>query len=179
MVSETEQIYIVISQTGTIFSRLLKIITGEEYNHVSIGLSKDLHCMYSFGRLNPYYPFWGGFVIESPNWGTFKRFFNTKVIVLALNVGEDKFKAISERIEDMSLNRKKYHYNYMGIFFAKFNKTVKRNNYYYCSEFIRDILVQTDIDGAQNIPEIAHPMNFLKIPSTSIVYKGKLKDYSA
>lgn len=35
--------------------------------------------MYSFGRLNPYNPFWGGFVHESIDKGTFKRFYLTRL----------------------------------------------------------------------------------------------------
>ena len=67
MNTSNKQLYIVISQTGTLLSRILKYITGAEYNHASISLSRDLDKMYSFGRRHPYYPFWGGFVIESPH----------------------------------------------------------------------------------------------------------------
>ena len=74
MSNQNRQLYIVISQTGTLLSRILKQITGAEYNHASISLSRDLERMYSFGRRHPYNPFWGGFVIESPRTGTFKRF---------------------------------------------------------------------------------------------------------
>ena len=79
MSNQNKQLYIVISQTGTLLSRILKQITGAEYNHASISLSRDLERMYSFGRRHPYNPFWGGFVIESPRTGTFKRFSETKV----------------------------------------------------------------------------------------------------
>ena len=79
MSNQNRQLYIVISQTGTLLSRILKQITGAEYNHASISLSRDLERMYSFGRRHPYNPFWGGFVIESPRTGTFKRFSETKV----------------------------------------------------------------------------------------------------
>ena len=74
MSNQNKQLYIVISQTGTLLSRILKQITDAEYNHASISLSRDLERMYSFGRRHPYNPFWGGFVIESPSTGTFKRF---------------------------------------------------------------------------------------------------------
>ena len=37
-----KQIFIVISQTGTVLSRILKRITGAEYNHASLSLSQDL-----------------------------------------------------------------------------------------------------------------------------------------
>lgn len=52
-----KQIFIVITQTGTMLSRILKRITGAEYNHASLSLSQDLTRMYSFGRRHPYTPF--------------------------------------------------------------------------------------------------------------------------
>ena len=65
MSNQNKQLYIVISQTGTLLSRILKQITGAEYNHASISLSRDLERMYSFGRRHPYNPFWGGDLFKS------------------------------------------------------------------------------------------------------------------
>lgn len=45
MSNQNKQLYIVISQTGTLLSRILKQITGAEYNHASISLSRDLERM--------------------------------------------------------------------------------------------------------------------------------------
>lgn len=84
-------VYIVISQTGTALSRVLKFITGAKYNHASISLVPDLSKMYSFGRTNPYNPVHGGFVVESPHYGTFKRFSGTKVEVLSVSVSEGQY----------------------------------------------------------------------------------------
>ena len=67
---DTKKIYIVISQTGTILSRILKALTKNPYNHSSVALREDLHVLWSFGRRHPYNPFWGGFVKESPFFGT-------------------------------------------------------------------------------------------------------------
>ena len=53
MNTTNKQLYIVISQTGTLLSRILKHITGAEYNHASISMSRDLEKMYSFGRRHP------------------------------------------------------------------------------------------------------------------------------
>ena len=44
---QTRQLYIVLSQTGTLLSRLIRYITGAEYNHASISMSEDLEKMYS------------------------------------------------------------------------------------------------------------------------------------
>lgn len=41
-VNQTRQLYIVLSQTGTLLSQLLKLITGAEYNHASLSVAADL-----------------------------------------------------------------------------------------------------------------------------------------
>ena len=108
MSNQNKQLYIVISQTGTLLSRILKQITGAEYNHASISLSRDLERMYSFGRRHPYNPFWGGFVIESPRTGTFKRFSETKVLVLSVSVTEEQHAELKEMLDVMWKRRRKY-----------------------------------------------------------------------
>lgn len=182
MIAECEkqqkQIYIVISQTGTILSRILKVITGAKYNHVSLGLNEDLETLYSFGRKNPYNPFYAGFVVESPNFGTFKRFKNTEVLVYSLNVGEEKRIEISDYILDISTNRKSYHYNYFGLFSAMFKIAIRPKNSFYCSEFVREVLQHSGITGADKMPGIVQPIHFLDIPSLDLIYKGKLSDYT-
>ena len=55
-----KSIYIVISQTGTWLSTLIKLYTGTVY-HVSLSLENSLSDMYSFCRINPVNPFSGGF----------------------------------------------------------------------------------------------------------------------
>lgn len=59
-----KKIYIIMSFTGTILSRIIKMYEHDKYCHVSISLDKKLNQMYSFGRLNPYNTFIGGLVHE-------------------------------------------------------------------------------------------------------------------
>ena len=174
----SKKIYIVISQTGTLLSRILRIITGAEYNHASLCLSDDLQCMYSFGRKNPYNPFWGGFVLESPNFGTFKRFSNTRIKVLCLEIEEEKYNAIKDRIKYMVSNKKDFGYNYLGLVFAWFKIVIKSDKRFYCSEFVKDVLVEQNIDGCEILKDIPQPVHFLDIPNIHLIYSGKLKDYS-
>ena len=54
-VSGTKNVYVVVSQSGTMPSRVLRKITGAPYNHVSVSLRADLKQMYSFGRRYKYY----------------------------------------------------------------------------------------------------------------------------
>ena len=86
-----KKIYIVLTYTGTWLAKIVKFYTKKEYSHVSISLDENLDEMYSFGRLNPYIPFIGGFVQESPKYGTFKRFSKTKSVIYSLDVSDDTY----------------------------------------------------------------------------------------
>ena len=89
-----KQIYFVLTRTGTILSKIIIIYTRDEFSHSSIALDQELQQMYSFGRLNPYNAFVGGFVHEYINKGTFKRFKNTKCKIFALDVEEEKYEKL-------------------------------------------------------------------------------------
>lgn len=52
----------------------MRALTHAEYCHASISLDERLEEMYSFGRVNPYNPFWGGYVRESPDYGMISNF---------------------------------------------------------------------------------------------------------
>ena len=158
-------------------SRILKQITGAEYNHVSISLSRDLERMYSFGRRHPYNPFWGGFVIESPRTGTFKRFSETKVLVLSVSVTEEQHAELKEMLDVMWKRRRKYSYNYIGLCLAYFHVVWKQEGCYYCSEFVGELLAKSRVDGAEQLhSSIIQPMQFLRMPHT-LLYCGKLREY--
>jgi hypothetical protein len=170
------KIYVVISQTGTILSRFLKLVTRAPYNHVSLSLSRDLQTMYSFGRINPYNPFLGGFVRESPSFGTFKRFSNTTVMVLEISVSLEVYERIRRRLNEMLAEQKKYHYNYIGLGLAAFHIRWQQKYHYYCSEFVKDILSSCCVSGAESLHRIPQPIHFLNL-SYTCVYTGRLRDY--
>lgn len=176
---ETKQLYIVLSQTGTMLSRILKFLTGAEYNHASISLSEDLTQMYSFGRKHPYNPFWGGFVRESPYAGTFLRFSDTRIVVFELTVSAEVHREMLERLIKMYEHRKIYHYNYLGLFLAGIHIHRTKVGCYYCSEFVKAMLVDFQINGAAQLAAVVHPSDFYQLPDIKIVYQGKLREYSA
>ncbi|MBE6729725.1 MAG: hypothetical protein E7568_05790 [Ruminococcaceae bacterium] len=173
---ETRNLYIVLTQTGTVFSRILKCIYKREYNHASISIDDSMEPMFSFGRLKPYNAFKGGFVKESVNWGTFKRFYKTTAKILCVKVDQRTFEGVSKTLENFWLNRKNCKYNYRGLFFGFFGKYKAFNNCFYCSEFIKEVLVKNGISGCEKLPDIIHPSDFTIIPHT-VIYEGILREY--
>ena len=175
---EGKRIYIVLSQTGTLPSRAIRLATGAEFNHASISMDKELTRMYSFARRHPYNPFWCGFVNECPTKGTFKRFPKTKAVVFEVDVTEETYQSISDQIDRMMSEQNKYHYNYIGLVFAWMHVARKKKNCYYCSEFVGEMLVKNNVAGAESLPEVVYPMNLAELQYPQI-YKGRLLDYKA
>ena len=171
-----KKIYLVLTYTGTVLSRIIKCYTKEEYAHVSIALDEDLKQMYSFGRLCPYIAFIGGFVHERINKGTFKRFKNTQAKICAIEVTDEQYAKLKEVIYKFRVNKKSYKFNIMGLMAVPLKKKVKRRNYFYCAEFVKYVLEEANI--IVNLPEIIRPQNFSEIDNIKVCYNGKLKEYS-
>ena len=171
-----QKIYIVLTYTGTVLSRIVNFYTRRKYAHVSISLDKDLSHMYSFARLNPYNPFIGGFVQESPKFGTFKRFSKTKTKIYSIEVDDDQYKRLKSIIEDINLNKGSYHFNILGLFAVAFNLKVKREKYFYCAEFVKYVLESSNLN--LELPNIVKPDDFRQLDGLSEIYTGKLNQYN-
>lgn len=172
-------VYIILTYTGTILSRVIRLYTHNEYAHVSIALDEDLKQMYSFGRINPYIAFIGGFVHESPKWGTFKRFKDTKALIYKLEVTDEQYNIISGKIQKMGEEKSIYSFNVIGLFAAGFHKKVSKQNAFYCAEFIKYLLDNAKIEN--NLPYPVKPQdfnNYLKEEiKAELIYNGKLREY--
>lgn len=170
-----KKIYIVLTYTGTILSKIVKMYTRREFSHVSIALDEDLEQMYSFGRLNPYNPFIGGFVHEGIDRGTFKRFKKTKTRIYSMQVNDDQYDKMVEVINDIKNNKIDYTFNVLGLIGVVLHYKVRKEKCFYCAEFVKYVLEQSKIES--NLPELIKPEDFKEINDLDIVYSGILREY--
>ena len=168
-------IYIVLTHTGTVLSRIIKNYTQDEFSHVSISLDKELKEMYSFGRLNPYNPFWGGFVQEGINFGTFKRFRKTVCKIYSLKITEEQYNNVRGMIEYIKSSKQLQKFNVIGLFAVGFNKRISFENSFYCAEFVKYVLDKSGIEN--NLPELIKPEDFKNIQDLNEIYSGRLRKY--
>ena len=169
-----KKIYIILTYTGTILSRIVRIYTKKEYSHVSISLDQDLTQMYSFGRLNPYNPFIGGFVQEGIDKGTFKRFKKTKTKIYSLEITEEKYEQLETIIEEIQKQKNVYKFNIIGLLGVALNVKIKREKHFYCAEFVKYVLEQSNV---LELPDPVKPEDFEQIENTNEIYKGILREY--
>ena len=172
-----KKIYLVLTHTGTLLSRIIKYYTKEEFTHVSISLDCELREMYSFGRLHPYNPFWGSFVHERIHKGTFKRFRNTRTEVYSLNVTEEQYEKMRKIIAYFNEYKEKYKFNFIGLACVSINKRIRRKNTFYCAEFVKHVLKSSGITEANNLPEIIKPLDFKRLNGLQLEYVGLLRKY--
>ena len=170
------KIYLIQSCTGTVLSDIIKGYTKNQYTHISISLDKELNEMYSFGRLNPYNPFWGGFVHEYVDKGTFARFYNTDSAIFELEVTDEQYEKVKQKIGYVEKNKEAYKFNIAGLFMVAANKRRVKKNTFYCAEFVRYVLKRSKIN-TKVLPKIIKPQDFSKLEGLSLVYEGKLRDY--
>ena len=172
-----KKIYLVLTHTGTVLSNIVKWYTKNKFSHISIALDENLKEMYSFGRKNPYNPFWGGLVHEYIDSGTFKRFYNTECEVYYLEIPDKSYKVIKNKILQMYDERNKYKFNIVGLFAVSINKKIKPKNSYYCAEFAQYLLNEANIKN--ELPTIIRPEHFKELDGIQEIYKGYLRDYKA
>ena len=170
-----KKIYLVFSHTGSFPSHIIRLYTRKKYSHISISLDKELKEMYSFGRLNPYVPFLGGFVHENPRKGTYKRFKNTDSIIYSLDVSDDVYDIMKDTIEEINRNKNHYHYNILGFIAVFFHFSLQRKKHFTCAEFIRYLFNKSHLDF--NLPSVIKPDDFQKINDLNLIYTGKLNAY--
>lgn len=170
-----KKIYIILTHTGTILSRIIKKYTKDEFSHVSISLDINLKEMYSFGRLNPYNALWGGFIHEYIDKGTFKRFYKTKTKIYSLEITEEQYEKVKNNIERIKRNKKDYKFNMLGLLAVGFHKKIRKEHSFYCAEFIKYVLEKSEIKV--ELPEIVKPEDFKNISGLQEIYSGLLRKY--
>ena len=171
-----KNIYILLSRPDTFVSSLIAFFTHTEYSHISVAYDSELRSLCSFAR-KYYFPLPGGLVAENENGVLRKPLRNAKCSILSVSVPENMFETFCSRIDNMLLNRSKYHYFLRGLFFCCLGIEAHRENHYFCSQFVAEMLSCAGVRGIPKPPALMKPIDFLKIPGLECVYNGVLCEY--
>lgn len=171
-------IYLVFSKTGTWLSKIINLFTETKYIHSTISFDNSFKEMYSFGRTNPDNPFSGGFVIENLSEGVYKKFKQSECIIYRVRVTEEEFNELKNEVHKFLVDMHKYRYNFLGLIAVLFNISVRRKNYYFCSQFVCEVLMKSNIYKCHKSPELTRPNDLLSIEDKELIYEGFINEYS-
>ncbi|GIP33272.1 hypothetical protein [Paenibacillus sp. J2TS4] len=169
-----KSVYILLSDTGTLFTRLIRLYTKAPYNHASIAFDSELTEVYSFGRKRPNNPFIGGFIKENVRSSFFR---NATCAVYCCKVDLAVYEKMRNQIRDIELNKCKYRYNLLGLFGILLKRRIHRTNAYFCSQFVAWLFEQSGASLVGKCPSMTTPCDLEKSEKVQLIYTGELYDY--
>lgn len=167
-------IYIVLSNTGTLFSKAIGVYTRKDMNHASIAFDAELNEMYSFGRKNKHNPFNGGFIREEPTEGLFR---SATCAIYKCEATTQEYNRMRNKIRHMEQNKEKYKYNLIGLFGVAMNIKIERAHAFFCSQFVATIINECQSSKLQVAPCFVQPHHFEQHSALDLLYKGNLQTY--
>ena len=170
---EEKKVYIIFTDTGTLFTKLIKLYTKKPLNHVSISFDKQLTDIFSFGRKKPYNPFIGGFVRERIAEGLFKK---ARCEIYSYSLSEREYEQMQTKVRQIEAKKELYKYNFLGLIAIMLKYNLKRKNAYFCSQFVATILNEK-IGLLEKAPSQCTPQDILAVHKLELIYKGKLNHY--
>ncbi|MDD3193830.1 MAG: hypothetical protein PHE47_08310 [Oscillospiraceae bacterium] len=169
-------IYVVVTRTNTIPSRVIRVCTKALYNHVSLSFDSELEDLVSFGRLHPMFPFPGGFVHEGRHKGFFQRFQDTECLIYAKQVSGQEYERFEELLQPFENQRFKF--NNLGCLTLLAGIPLERKNAYFCSQFCGKMLTKSGIYPFSKPFGLLRPADFCGLAGFSLLYKGSLQSFA-
>ncbi|MFD1850787.1 hypothetical protein [Oceanobacillus bengalensis] len=169
-----KKVYILLTDTGSLLTKLIKLYTKKAYNHASISFDSELSEVYSFGRKKINNPFNGGFVKEDVTNGLFKQ---ADCAIYSFTVTAEEMGRMRRYVMGMEENKESYRYNFLGLFGFLLNKPIKRKNAFFCSEFVASVLKESNRIHFEKSTALIAPNDFEDITNFQFVYEGKVKAY--
>jgi hypothetical protein len=174
---QVKHIYVILSRSQTLLSRIISVLNGDQYTHASISLDKKLEYMFSFGRRKPHNPFVGCFKRERLNEGIYKEYRRLPGIVLEITVTQSQYERIHFEIENFLLNSHNYDYNVSGMIGHMFNSPPEDDSRFFCSEFVYHILYKSGVCDWGKPRGSVRPQHLLRL-NGRLIFEGDLKEYA-
>lgn len=167
-------VYILLSRTNTVVSRIIRYITGDTFSHVSLSLDRSMERLYSFGRIYENTMLPGGFITENIHKGVFGKNRETKCMLYKLDINDDDYEQLELKIDLMLCNRSTYSYNVIGLILNPLNIGLKREHHFVCSQFVAEMV--KDMLNLPKSPELMRPSDFCGLPQLEPIYIGRLSE---
>lgn len=176
MLVSSKKIYVVLTRSTTVLSRLIHHLKGDEYTHAALAFDRDLNYMFSFGRRRPGNPFVGCFKRERIDESIYKNESRLPGVIIEIPVSPEQYLSISSQIETFLLNSHLYSYNYLGLAGNLFNRVHHNNTRFFCSEFVYHVLHRGGVCDLKMPRGRVHPQDLTRLGG-EVIFKGNLMEY--
>lgn len=171
-----KNIYIILTRSNTVISKLIGIFTHEPFTHASIAFDDTLEKMYSFARFYANMPLPAGLTEENIRRGFYKKRSRMPCALLSLSVDDKTYYEAKNYVDEMMCRRSELRYSILGLVLCSFRIRYEFRNHFFCSQFVSKILAECCHVKLPKDSSLMHPYDLLKIPEIIPVYMGELGD---
>lgn len=168
-------VYILLVNSDTLISRIIRTTTGAEYTHASISFSEDIFPLCSFGRKYALSMFPAGLKLEPLDSGFFKYNKDIPCGLYKIEVTDEQYQRAKEYVSNLFNDKKRHGFNLIGLVACKFGIPISRKRRMFCSEFVASVLSEANIIKFPK-PSLVQPRDFMNVDGIVCLYEGKLKD---
>ena len=171
-----KNIYILLTRSQTILSRLVHLSTGDAYTHASIAWDDELTTLCSFARRHSSLPLPAGLVHEELCGGYYDLHRYMPCALLRLSVADETHRLLRERIEEMFTDAARYRYSVAGLLCCRAGRALERDGRCFCSQFVAGMLENCGAVVLPKAPSLMRPEDLLHLPGIQLVHSGRLCD---
>ncbi|MBT2218677.1 hypothetical protein KK120_23260 [Virgibacillus dakarensis] len=149
---EDNNLYIIVSSTGSPASELISVFTKKEYNHVSLSFDKNLKTIISYN---------GGNNIQQPGLNvedlkSFHQKEDSNIIVYSLRATREQKQKLLNKIR--TINSEGSAYNLVGLV----TKVSLKPNIMFCSQFVYLMLKEVGLHYFESSETLVKPTDFVE-----------------
>jgi hypothetical protein len=171
-------VYVVLSRSTTVPSRLIGAVTGDRLTHSALALDADLEYMFGFGRRGTRNALSTCFKRERLDDPLYERMGSLPGLVLEVPVTAVQHDAIRAQVEAFLLDGHRYRYNFAGLVHHVTGRSREDDYRFFCSEFVYHVLHQAGVCDLRVPRGQVRPMTLLSLPGR-VVFDGDLLRYHA
>lgn len=140
--SSENPVYVLLTDTGTGFSKVSKMVTGDPYNHVSLALDSDLEYVYTYSLSTTNNGSKGGLMRESK-----ELLKGSRYSLYEMSLTKEMYVKLVDRLNNLEKNVSKTGYNHWGLVNALLGKEVFKSaaEVMICSQFIASVMADVGV----------------------------------
>ncbi len=160
-------ILILLTKYPGFMAKFLNFIPRWYFTHASIGINDSTDTFFSFVTK--------GFRIEIPHKHPTAKQKDVPCELYRIPVSDHVYTKVKHLLEFYNNNSRKYRFSYIGVFMCIMRIAYRANNYYFCSQFVAEVLESTKVMKLKKHSSLYTPDDFSRIANLQCVFKGTLK----
>lgn len=169
-----KSIYILLTKSTTICSKIVYMATRSEFTHAAISLDQSFTELYTFGRKYKRLLLPAGFAKESVYKGVLGDSDDMRCAVYELKISNKAHRRLVKLLHSFEMNKERYRYSIMGLPMCQLNRVYEREDYFFCSQFVYYALSESGAIVKKHEPSLVRPMDLSRLPEAKEIFKGRI-----